>query len=158
MKVQKVARNQCIKYKGLVNNRKDTGTLEADGPHTTLKGQAPRHVQEGLNKGEQTRTWETEWMLSQHPETIEAKSMLVNSGCKAYASEQATRSLAQVFDMTSEVLKCLQKDTLVDTTNAIDHRETNIPVSISNMTNNTIRNWQANDQRMKCSCSQRSQC
>ena len=84
--------------------------------------------------------------------------MSVNSGCKAYAGERTTQNLAQVFNVMSEVLKCLQKDTSVDATSAIDHSETNIPVGVSNMTNNTLRNRQANDQCMKCSCSQKSQC
>ena len=79
--------------------------------------------------------------------------MLVNSGCKAYASERVTQSLAQVFNMMSEVLKYLQKDTLVNATSAIDHRETNMPVGVSNMTDNTLRTQQANNQCMKCSCS-----
>ena len=122
MKTREVAKGQCIKYKGPANNRKDAGTLEADGklicnskalrntpvqhacPHTTLKGRAPRHVLERLNKGEQTRTRETEWTLSRHLETIEAKSMSVNSGCKAYAGERVTQSLAQVFNTMSAVL------------------------------------------------------
>ena len=84
--------------------------------------------------------------------------MSMNSGCKAYASEQATRSLAQVFNAMSEVLKCLQKDTSVNAASAINHRETNIPVSVSKTTNNTLRNQKANDQCMRCSCSRRSQC
>ena len=83
--------------------------------------------------------------------------MSVNSGCKAYAGERVTQSLAQVFNMMLEVLKYLHKDTLVDATSTIDHRENNMPVGVSNMTNNTLRTQQANDQCMKCSCSQRSQ-
>ena len=84
--------------------------------------------------------------------------MSMNSGCKAYAGERVTQSLAQVFNMMLEVLKYLHKDTLVDATSTIDHRETNIPVSVSKTTNNTLRNQKANDQCMRCSCSRRSQC